>query len=232
MPGKLSNEKLLEMVSQVDSLKAEVAKLRGDVTCVLQRDPAARNAFEVLLAYPGLHAILIHRAAHALSNRGMVILPRLITHLGRWLTGIEIHPGATIAEGFFIDHGMGVVIGETCRFVSEEDALSKVAGYVLVNDVSERFNQKQRGTQWSKGKGFDQPLQPHEHWHIDIAYINVQLTETATGRHPPIGGGIQPQMRGAGQLSGQARYDLPPAQRLHPRHRQPRRQIWDQRQIA
>ena len=90
-----------------------LARLREDIQVARERDPAARNAFEVLLAYPGIHALIIHRIAQALSRRGMVVLPRLIAHLGRWLTGIEIHPRAQIGRRLFIDHGMGIVIGET-----------------------------------------------------------------------------------------------------------------------
>ncbi len=87
--------------------------LKKNIDVVFERDPAAKNTLEVLLAYPGLHAILFHRMAHWLYKRGLVILPRFISQLSRFLTGIEIHPGAKIGEGFFIDHGMGVVIGET-----------------------------------------------------------------------------------------------------------------------
>jgi serine O-acetyltransferase len=88
--------------------------LRDDVRAIFQNDPAARNLAEVLL-YPGLHAIVLHRLAHAVWKRRVPFLPRLISQLGRFLTGIEIHPGATIGRGFFIDHGMGVVIGETAE---------------------------------------------------------------------------------------------------------------------
>ncbi len=87
--------------------------LRADIRAIFERDPAAVNIIEVLLAYPGLHAILFHRVAHWLHRRGVPVIPRLISHLSRFLTGIEIHPGARIGKGFFIDHGMGVVIGET-----------------------------------------------------------------------------------------------------------------------
>jgi serine O-acetyltransferase len=86
---------------------------RDDVRAVLERDPAATNLVEVLLTYPGLHAIVLHRVSHGLHRRGVPVVPRLISHLGRWLTGIEIHPGATVGRGLFIDHGMGLVIGET-----------------------------------------------------------------------------------------------------------------------
>lgn len=90
-----------------------LTRLREDIAVARQRDPAARSAIEILLAYPGIHALLIHRAAHALSARGWALTPRLISHFGRWLTGIEIHPRASIGRRLFIDHGMGIVIGET-----------------------------------------------------------------------------------------------------------------------
>jgi len=90
-------------------------RLREDIRCVLERDPAARSAFEVLTCYPGLHALWLHRLAHACWRGGLRWLARFISHLARWLTGIEIHPGATIGRRVFIDHGMGVVIGETAE---------------------------------------------------------------------------------------------------------------------
>ncbi|MFK0734643.1 MAG: serine O-acetyltransferase [Gloeotrichia echinulata GP01] len=87
--------------------------LLSDFRIIFERDPAARNWLEVVFCYPGFHAICLHRLAHWLQCRGVVFVPRLISHLGRFLTGIEIHPGAEIGKGVFIDHGMGVVIGET-----------------------------------------------------------------------------------------------------------------------
>jgi serine O-acetyltransferase len=89
--------------------------LRADYRAIFERDPAARNGFEILLAYPGFHAILSHRIAHKLWVWGVPVIPRWMSHVARFLTGIEIHPGATIGKGFFIDHGMGVVIGETTQ---------------------------------------------------------------------------------------------------------------------
>ena len=82
---------------------------------IRERDPAAVSTAEIVLAYPGFHARQLHRLAHALYCRHVPVLPRLISHFGRFATGIEIHPGAHIGEGFFIDHGMGVVIGETAE---------------------------------------------------------------------------------------------------------------------
>ncbi len=87
--------------------------LREDIEAVRDRDPAARSTLEIILAYPGLHALWMHRVAHWLWDRKVPVLPRLISHLNRFLTGIEIHPGARFGKGVFIDHGMGVVIGET-----------------------------------------------------------------------------------------------------------------------
>jgi serine O-acetyltransferase len=88
-------------------------RLKDDIAAVLDRDPAARSALEVVLCYPGLHALLFHRAAHGLWGRGLTTGARFVAHLARFFTGIEIHPGARIGRRVFIDHGMGVVIGET-----------------------------------------------------------------------------------------------------------------------
>ena len=90
-------------------------QLREDVASVFERDPAARSTWEVLTCYPGLHAVWIHRLAHWFWMRGLTWLGRLTSHLGRWLTGIEIHPAVVIGRRVFIDHGMGVVIGETAE---------------------------------------------------------------------------------------------------------------------
>ena len=88
------------------------SRLREDIDCILERDPAARSRLEVLICYPGLHALVWRRLAHRLWHGGWVVLARFTSHIGRFLTGIEIHPGATIGRRVFIDHGMGVVIGE------------------------------------------------------------------------------------------------------------------------
>lgn len=87
--------------------------IRYDIKSILERDPAARNGFEVFLLYSGFHALLWYRAAHFFYKLKMKFIARLLSQLGRWFTGIEIHPGATIGRGLMIDHGMGVVIGET-----------------------------------------------------------------------------------------------------------------------
>jgi serine O-acetyltransferase len=89
--------------------------LRRDVRVVLERDPAARSALEVLLCYPGVHALALHRVSHRLWNRGWQTAARFLSHVARFLTGIEIHPAARLGPGLFIDHGMGVVIGETAE---------------------------------------------------------------------------------------------------------------------
>jgi serine O-acetyltransferase len=90
-----------------------LSTLRADFRIIFERDPAARNWLEVLFCYPGLQALLFHRLAHWLRSIGIPFIPRFISHMARFLTGIEIHPGAVIGQGVFIDHGMGVVIGET-----------------------------------------------------------------------------------------------------------------------
>ncbi|NLZ78408.1 MAG: serine O-acetyltransferase [Gammaproteobacteria bacterium] len=111
--------------------------IREDIQSVFRRDPAARNAFEVLTCYPGLHAVWLHRLAHALWVRNWKWLARMVSNLGRWLTGIEIHPGAKIGRRFFIDHGMGIVIGETAE---------------VGNDVTLYQGVTLGGTSWNKGK--------------------------------------------------------------------------------
>jgi serine O-acetyltransferase len=90
-----------------------IASIRRDIRAARERDPAAVGNLEVILAYPGFHARQLHRLAHTLYKLRVPVLPRLVSHFSRFLTGIEIHPGAKIGEGLFIDHGMGVVIGET-----------------------------------------------------------------------------------------------------------------------
>jgi serine O-acetyltransferase len=112
-------------------------RMKEDVACVFERDPAARNVFEVLTTYPGLHAVGFHRLSHVLWNAKLKWLARLISMLARWLTGIEIHPGARVGRRFFIDHGMGVVIGETAEI---GDDCTLYHGVTL------------GGTSWEKGK--------------------------------------------------------------------------------
>jgi serine O-acetyltransferase len=111
--------------------------LKEDIAVVFDRDPAARSTFEVVTTYPGFHAIVIHRLAHALWGAGFKWLARFTSHVSRWLTGIEIHPGATIGRRVFIDHGMGVVVGETAEI---SDDCTLYHGVTL------------GGTSWNKGK--------------------------------------------------------------------------------
>jgi len=112
-------------------------KIRDDVHSVFARDPAARSTLEVLFNYPGLHAIWLHRMAYRLWYGGFRWVARFLSNFSRWLTGIEIHPGATIGERFFIDHGMGVVIGETAQ---------------IGDDVTLYHGVTLGGTTWNKGK--------------------------------------------------------------------------------
>lgn len=91
------------------------SRIKKEINAVFERDPAAKSTLEVILCYPGLHAILLHRVAHALYKKKFFVTARFISQISRFLTGIEIHPGATIGEGLFIDHGSGVVIGETAE---------------------------------------------------------------------------------------------------------------------
>lgn len=112
-------------------------RLTEDIACVFDRDPAARNAFEIITLYPGIHAVLAHRLSHWLWNKKLKWLARWLSTGARWLTGIEIHPGALIGRRFFIDHGMGVVIGETAEI---GDDCTIYHGVTL------------GGTSWQKGK--------------------------------------------------------------------------------
>jgi serine O-acetyltransferase len=98
-----------------DNHRTMFSRLRSDVQCILDRDPAARSRWEVLTCYPGLHAVLLHRLAHGCWNLGLKWLGRFISHLSRWFTGIEIHPAAKIGDRVFFDHAMGVVVGETAE---------------------------------------------------------------------------------------------------------------------
>lgn len=112
-------------------------QIKEDISCVFDRDPAAQSVFEVITTYPGFHAMMIHRLAHWIWDKKFRWLGRFISHLGRWLTGIEIHPGAKIGQRFFIDHGMGVVIGETA---------------VIGDDCTLYHGVTLGGTSWNKGK--------------------------------------------------------------------------------
>ncbi len=114
-----------------------LARIKEDIACVFDRDPAAQSVLEVVTAYPGFHAVLIHRLSHKCWNAGFKWLARFIAHISRWLTGIEIHPGAQIGRRFFIDHGMGVVIGETA---------------IIGDDCTLYHGVTLGGTTWNKGK--------------------------------------------------------------------------------
>lgn len=94
------------------------SRLKRDIKVIFERDPAAKSVVEVILCYPGFHAILIHRVAHYLYGKKLMVLSRFLSQVSRFITGIEIHPGAKIGEGLFIDHGSGVVIGETAEIAN------------------------------------------------------------------------------------------------------------------
>jgi serine O-acetyltransferase len=113
------------------------SRMREDIQCVFERDPAARSVFEVVTCYPGFHALQWHRLSHAFWGLGLRWLARFTSHFGRFMTGIEIHPGATIGRRVFIDHGMGVVIGETAQI---GDDCTLYHGVTL------------GGVSWNKGK--------------------------------------------------------------------------------
>jgi len=114
-----------------------LTRIREDIACVFERDPAARSTWEVITCYPGFHALLIHRLAHRLWRMKLRWLARFVSHVSRFLTGIEIHPGAKVGRRVFIDHGMGVVIGETAE---------------LGDDCTLYHGVTLGGTSWNKGK--------------------------------------------------------------------------------
>lgn len=101
-------------------MRASLSGMREDIETVFAKDPAAKTLQEVLVCYPGLHALWRHRLAHGLWRHRLLFLGRLVSHINRWLTRVEIHPGATIGRCFFIDHGMGVVIGEPAEIGNDE----------------------------------------------------------------------------------------------------------------
>jgi len=143
--------------------------LREDIQMVRDRDPAARSAIEILLCYPGLKALFFHRIAHWLWEKGLKLLARILSEFSRWLTGIEIHPGAKIGRRFFIDHGMGIVIGETTE---------------IGNDVSIYQGVTLGGTSWKKGK-----RHPTIEDHVVIGTHAAVLGPVTIGKHTKIGSG-------------------------------------------
>src|SRR5690625_5066739 len=144
-------------------------RMKEDMDVVFKRDPAARTYLEVFLTYSGLHAIWLHRIAHALYKRRLFFLARVISQITRFLTGIEIHPGAVIGRRFFIDHGMGVVIGETCEI---GDDVTIYQGVTL------------GGTGHEKGK-----RHPTIKDHALIATGAKVLGAITIGKHSKVGGG-------------------------------------------
>jgi len=143
--------------------------IKEDIQAVFERDPAVRSKWEVVFAYPGFHAVLFHRGAHWLWTHGRTTLARIVSHLSRFLTGIEIHPGARIGRRLFIDHGMGVVIGETAE---------------IGNDVTLYQGVSLAGTSLEKGKRHP----TLEDWVLVGAGAAV-LGPITVGRHSRIGAG-------------------------------------------
>jgi len=143
--------------------------IKEDIQAVFERDPAVRSKWEVVFAYPGFHAVLLHRAAHGLWVKGWTTLARVVSHLSRFLTGVEIHPGAQIGRRLFIDHGMGVVVGETAE---------------IGNDVTLYQGVSLAGTSLEKGKRHP----TIEDWVLVGAGAAV-LGPIVVGRHSRIGAG-------------------------------------------
>jgi len=129
--------KMMKSLQSKNKAKSGFSLIKGDINCVFQRDPAARSRAEVITTYPGVHAIILYRIANRLWRGGQRYFPRLLSYIGRIWTSIDIHPGATIGERFFIDHGSGVVIGETAE---------------IGNDVTLYHGVTLGGVSWNKGK--------------------------------------------------------------------------------
>jgi serine O-acetyltransferase len=146
-----------------------LSKMKEDINVVFEKDPAARSAFEVVLTYSGLHAVWSHRLAHMLFKRKWFFLARLISQISRFFTGIEIHPGAQIGRRFFIDHGMGVVIGETC---------------IIGNDVTIYQGVTLGGTGKERGK-----RHPTLEDHVLVATGAKILGSITIGRNSKVGAG-------------------------------------------
>ncbi|MET3730361.1 serine O-acetyltransferase [Fictibacillus halophilus] len=143
--------------------------MKEDIQVVFEKDPAARSSFEVVLTYSGLHAVWAHRLAHKLFKRNWLFLARLISQISRFFTGIEIHPGAQIGRRFFIDHGMGVVIGETC---------------IIGNDVTLYQGVTLGGTGKEKGK-----RHPTLEDHVLVATGAKVLGNITIGKNSKVGAG-------------------------------------------
>lgn len=137
MDSSMMNSEVIAEVEAPIKSKSVWKMLGEDISCVFERDPAARTRIEIMTTYPGVHAIMLYRMANRLWGRGWRYLPRLISYIGRIWTSIDIHPGATIGNRFFIDHGAGVVIGETA---------------VVGNDVTLYHGVTLGGVSWNKGK--------------------------------------------------------------------------------
>ncbi len=144
-----------------------IKTIREDIQMVKQRDPAARNMAEILLCYPGLKSLFFHRIGHWFWTKGLKLFARLMSEFSRWITGIEIHPGATIGRRFFIDHGMGIVIGETT---------------VIKDDVSIYQGVTLGGTSWKKGK-----RHPTLEEHVVVGAHAIILGPVTIGRESKVG---------------------------------------------
>lgn len=142
-------------------------RITEDIHCVFARDPAAQSVFEVITAYPGFHAMIIHRIAHLFWTKNFRWLGRFTSHIGRWFTGIEIHPGAEIGRRFFIDHGMGVVIGQTA---------------IIGDDCTLYHGVTLGGTSWNKGK-----RHPTLHNHVVVGAGAKVLGPIEIGQEARIG---------------------------------------------
>ncbi|OAN43503.1 serine O-acetyltransferase EpsC [Microbacterium sp. H83] len=175
-----------------------IGRMREDIAAARLRDPAARSAAEVALLYPGLHAIWAHRLSHSLWNRRLRLVARTFSQLSRWLTGVEIHPGARIGRRFFIDHGMGVVIGETAEIGDDVMLYHGVTLGGRTRDAGKRHPTLGDGVAVGAGAKILGPVVIGAH---SVIGANAVVTRDAPADSILVGVPARPRARAAGEDS-------------------------------
>lgn len=175
-----------------------IGRMREDIAAARLRDPAARTAIEVALLYPGLHAIWAHRVSHALWRRRLRLLARAGSQVARWLTGVEIHPGARIGRRFFIDHGMGVVIGETAEIGDDVLMYHGVTLGGRTRDVGKRHPTLRDGVAVGAGAKILGPITVGAR---SVIGANAVVTKDAPADSVLVGVPAKPRQRTAGEVT-------------------------------
>ena len=178
--------------------------LRDDIRMAFERDPAARSTLEVLICYPGLHAVWFYRFGHWFWRHRLYLLGRLVSHVGRWMTGIEIHPGATIGHRFFIDHGMGVVIGETTEIGDDVTLYHGVTLGGTTWEKTKRHPTLQDGVIVGAGAKILGPITIGEHSRIgsnSVVLRDIPAHSTVVGIPGTVVGKAEPLLTADGRLN-------------------------------